>query len=119
MTLEALRLTHTKSGAKVGSGAVASSIKDHALNDTQPRYILRWSVEGNAGIDYFNVYFVAGSSDSSARLVGQTALPVFVTNIDKKFVFGGKVRVCIQPVLSATSLPLPWAMCVQDLLVVP
>ena len=91
------------------SSAVADVLSDLA-------YIVRWDVDGDGDADYFSIYLTAGDLPV---LVGHTAMTTFVTSIAAKFICNNRVTLIVQPVLSATGLPLVLSKCSSESVAVP
>lgn len=118
ITLEKLELLNVDITKVPKSDSPADKSSNSVVADIppEPSYFLRWDVEGDTGVDYFNIYMTAGDSP---LLVGHTASMTFVTSIAAKFVHDDKVTLTVQPVLSATGLPQVLSKCVSKSLPLP
>ena len=114
--LELLSLDDTTKAPSSNNSTDNSSNSTAADFLSEPSYIVRWDIDGNTGIDYFNIYMTSGDSPT---LVGHSATMAFVTSIAAKFIHDHKVTLTIQPVLSATGLPQALSKCSSKSLPLP
>ena len=114
--LELLSLDDTAKAPGSNNNTDNSSNSTAADFLSEPSYIVRWDIDGNTGIDYFNIYLTSGDSPT---LVGHSATTAFVASIGAKFIHEHKVTLTIQPILSATGLPQALSKCSSKSLPLP
>ena len=114
--LELLNLDDTTKAPSSNNSTDNSSNSAAADFLSEPSSIVRWDIDGNTGIDYFNIYL---TSSDAPTLVGHSATMAFVTSIAAKFIHDDKVTLTIQPVLSATGLPQALSKCSSKSLPLP